>query len=487
MCGFIGLIAPEGRHVITEIYDGLISIQHRGQDAAGAVTYSGRFNVKKGNGLVRDVFEEKHMKRLQGRLGIGHVRYPTVGDGSADDAQPFLVTSPFGIALAHNGNLTNFADLKTELTKRDHRLVDSNCDAEAMLQVFAHSLAQVTMERDLSDDAVFQAVGDVFERCLGAYSTVMMIANYGLVAFRDPKGIKPIIFGERQEGFEKSYCVSSESVVLDLLDYHRTSNLLAGEAVIFKMDGTVARRQIRHDPHHPCLFEWVYFARPDSFLDKVSVYQTRMLLGERLAEVWRKTGLKADVIIPVPESARDAAIAMARCLGIKYREGLVKNRYIGRTFIMPDNHKRRASIRHKLNAIQEEFEGKDVLLVDDSIVRGNTSRQIVRMARNAGSRKVYFASYSPPLRNPCVYGIDMSTRNEFVAKGRSEAEIAREIGADAVIYQSLPDLEASVRANNPELKQFCNACFSGRYPTKEVTPELLRRIENERELVHQGH
>lgn len=481
MCGFIGVLAPSGRNVIGEIYDGLISIQHRGQDAAGAATFDGRFHVKRGKGLVREVFRQKHFLRLSGNLGIGHVRYPTVGQGSTDDAQPFLVTAPYGIAMAHNGNLTNFTPLKEELTAVNHRHVDSSCDVEAILQVMAHGLHAHSGEQ-LTDDMVFGAIGEVFERAHGAYSTVAMIAGFGLVAFRDPLGIKPIIMGHRDDAAGRSYCIASESVLLDLLDYHHTHNIEPGEVVIVHLDGTVARRRLTSTVHHPCLFEWVYFARPDSFLDRVSVYKTRLRLGDALAEKWVETGLHADVVIPVPESARDAALAMANRLNIKFREGLVKNRYIGRTFIMPGNGARQKSIRHKLNAIQLEFEGKDVLLVDDSIVRGNTSRQIVQMARDAGARRVYFASYSPPLTNPCVYGIDMSTKNEFVARDRTPAEIAEEIGADFVLYQSLESLEAAVLEGNDELTTFCNACFTGRYPTNDVTPEVLQRIEDERLL-----
>jgi amidophosphoribosyltransferase len=484
MCGFIGVLAPRSKDVINEIYDGLVSIQHRGQDAAGACTYNGRFHLKRGMGLVREVFREDNLQRLRGSLGIGHVRYPTVGGGSVDDTQPFLVKAPFGIAMAHNGNLTNFYDLKKELTERDHFMVDSNCDLEAILQCFAHALAETGVSRP-TEEAVFTAIDRVFERAKGAYSVVGMISGFGLFAFRDPLGIKPIIMGERAEADgKKSFCVASESVLLDLLDYHHTSNLQAGEAVVIRLDGTVTRRQIRNLPHHPCLFEWVYFARPDSFLDKVSVYKSRLRMGEHLAEKWRKTGIAVDVVMPVPESARDAALAMAQRLGVKYREGFVKNRYIGRTFIMPDNKIRKKSIRHKLNAIQLEFKDKDVLLVDDSIVRGNTSREIVQMAREAGARKVYFASCSPPLKHPCVYGIDMSTKNEFIARGRTDEQIAKEIGADYVLYQDLADLETSVREGNPELVQFCNACFSGQYPTGDVTQDVLDRIEGERLLAH---
>jgi len=484
MCGFIGVLAPRGRDVIGEIHDGLVSIQHRGQDAAGACTYNGRFHIKRGMGLVREVFRDDNIARLRGNLGIGHVRYPTVGGGSVDDTQPFMEKHPFGISMAHNGNLTNFGELKRELTERDHYMVDSNCDVEAILQVFSHALSQTGVARP-TEDAVFRAVDAVFERCKGAYSVVGMISGFGLFAFRDPYGIKPIIMGERTESDgKKSFCVASESVLLDLLDYHHTSSLKAGEAIVVRNDGTLTRRQIRHQPHHPCLFEWVYFARPDSFLDKVSVYKSRLRMGEHLADAWKKTGIHVDVVMPVPESARDAALALAQRLGAKYREGLVKNRYIGRTFIMPGNRLRRKSIRHKLNAIQLEFKDKDVLLVDDSIVRGNTSRELVQMAREAGARKVYFASCSPPLKHPCVYGIDMSTKNEFIARGRSSEEIAKEIGADYVLYQDLADLETSVREGNPEIAQFCTACFTGKYPTNDVTEDVLSAIEGERMLAH---
>ncbi|MBM4013664.1 MAG: amidophosphoribosyltransferase [Planctomycetes bacterium] len=489
MCGFIGVLGPKQRDIASEIVDGLVSIQHRGQDAAGACTYNGRFHMKRGMGLVREVFREETMAKLRGSVGIGHVRYPTVGGGSVEDTQPFLVKSPFGIAMAHNGNLTNFYELKKELSERDRFLVDSNCDVEAILQVFAHALSQTGVTRP-TEDAVFKAVHSVFERCKGAYSVVGMISGFGMFAFRDPKGIKPIILGERVEpDGKKSFCVASESVLLDLLDYHHTSSLKAGEAIVIRMDGTVTRRQVRADPHHPCLFEWVYFARPDSFLDKVSVYKSRLRMGEHLAEKWKRSGIEVDVVMPVPESARDAALAMAQKLNVKYREGFVKNRYIGRTFIMPGNKVRRKSIRHKLNAIQLEFRDKDVLIVDDSIVRGNTSKEIVQMAREAGARKVYFASCAPQLLHPCVYGIDMSTKNEFIARERSgerksDAAIAAEIGADGVLYQDLADLEASVREGNPELNQFCNACFTGKYPTGDVTQKVLDGIENERALVH---
>jgi amidophosphoribosyltransferase len=482
MCGFLGIVAPRGLDVFQDLYDGLVAIQHRGQDAAGIVTYDSRFNLKKGEGLVRDVFQEKHSRRLKGNMGIGHVRYPTVGAGGVEDAQPFVVSCPFGIAMAHNGNLTNFNDLKQDLAANYQRHINSSCDVEAILNVFGEGMAR---SGRLEPEAVFDGVSEVYRRAHGAYSVVTLIAGFGLVAFRDPYGIKPIVLGERVTAEGRSFCVASESVVLDLLGFEKITDLGAGEAILIRDGGEVTRRKLSHKPHRPCLFEWVYFARPDSLLDGVSVYKTRRRLGEKLADLWNETGLHADVVIPVPESATTAAMAMANKLGIKYREGLVKNRYIGRTFIMASQQKRQRSVRHKLNPIPLEFEGKDVLLVDDSIVRGTTSRQIVRMAREAGARKVFFASYSPPLKYPCLYGIDMSTKNEFIARGKLAEEVADEIGADYVLYQTLENLIQAVQEGNPELQGFCSACFSGEYPTGDITPEVLRGIEQER-LASQG-
>ena len=483
MCGFIGIIKPRG-HVFTEIVDGLIAIQHRGQDAAGIGTFDNRFHMKRGAGLVRDVFDEKDALTLTGNVGIGHVRYPTIGGGGAENAQPFILNHPFGICLAHNGNLTNFHELCETLERDDRRLINSSCDAEIILNVLADELDRRRPE-PFSPELLFEAIRGCLGRLKGAYSVVGAIAGQGLFAFRDPLGIKPILMAERREETGTAYCLASESVVPDLLDFHQITNILPGEAVYIDVGGQVTKRRLVENSHRPCLFEYVYFARPDSFLDKVSVYKTRLRLGQKLAEVWKETGLKADVIIPIPESATTAAMSMARELGIKYREGFVKNRYIGRTFIMPNDSKRRSSIRAKLNPIQIEFEDKDVLLVDDSIVRGNTSRQIVNLARQAGARKVYFASYSPPLRFPCVYGIDMSTKNEFIAKGRDEAEIAAEIGADRVVYQSLENLEQATQEGNEELDGFCNACFTGNYPTKDVTREMLAAIEGDRLNAHE--
>jgi len=480
MCGFIGILAPAGTEVFPQIYSGLLAIQHRGQDAAGALTYDGRFHAHKAKGLVRDVFTDKEAGALRGNVGIGHVRYPTVGAGGIEDAQPFQIAYPFGIGMAHNGNLTNFDEVKTALSSESHWHINSSCDLEGILNVFGDGLARQEIGT-LQPEHVFNAVSRVFERVKGAYSVVGMIAGEGLYAFRDPYGIKPIMYGQRMDDQgRKSWCIASESVLLDILDFHHNTDLEAGEAIFIDMAGNLHRKKLADKPHSPCLFEWVYFARPDSFLDRVSVYKTRRRLGESMAAIWKDTGWAADVIIPVPESATTSAMAMAHALGMKYREGLVKNRYIGRTFIMGSNRARKESIRLKLNTIQLEFEGKDVLLVDDSIVRGNTSRQIVDLARRAGARKVYFASVSPPLRHPCVYGIDMSTKNEFVAKDRSPEEVAEEIGADGVVYQTLENLIAAVREGNPQIQATCSACFSGVYPTGDVTEEQLARIEAER-------
>lgn len=483
MCGFIGILRPDGE-VFGDLVDGLVAIQHRGQDAAGIATFDDRFHVRKGAGLVRDVFGAEDAEVLRGPWGIGHVRYPTIGGGGAENAQPFVVNHPYGLALAHNGNLTNYHELAAALRREEHRLLNSTCDAEVILNVLAGEIERRDPRR-FSVDLLFDAIAASMERLRGAYSVVGLVADQGMFAFRDPFGIKPILMAEqRGPGGALSWCVASESVVPDLLDFHRLQDLEPGEAVFLTADGRMHRRRLVVREHRPCLFEWVYFARPDSFLDRVSVYKTRLRLGERLADLWRQTGIPIDVVIPIPESATPAAQAMARRLGVKCRDGFVKNRYIGRTFIMPSDRQRRTSIRAKLNPIQIEFEGKDVLLVDDSIVRGNTSRQIVELARRAGAKKVYFASYSPPLRFPCVYGIDMSTKNEFIAKGRDPEQIAREIGADFVLYQTLENLEEATREGNPEIRRFCNACFTGEYPTGDVSDRVLAEIEGDRVRNH---
>ncbi|MBK8980449.1 MAG: amidophosphoribosyltransferase [Planctomycetes bacterium] len=481
MCGFISIMGPEGSDVIQEVLTGLLAIQHRGQDAAGVVTCGDRFQAKKGLGLVRDVFEPRHLERLRGPMAVGHVRYPTVGGNEDADVQPFWVDFPVGIAMAHNGNVTNFHELRRDYFPRQtpQGRLASNCDLEAVLYVFAGQLFQRKAERIKPED-VRDAVAEVFRTVKGAYSVVGLIAGAGMYAFRDPYGIKPIILGKRETDRGTFYAVASESVVLDVAGYEAVRDLNAGELLWIDTDRRLHSFQVSVRPHRPCIFEYIYFARPDSVLDGALVYQTRIRLGAELAKSWRRTGLEADVVIPVPESARTAAQEMAEVLGIPYREGFVKNRYVGRTFIMPNDTERRSSIRHKLNPIRMEFEGKRVLILDDSIVRGNTSRQIVRIARQMGAAKVYMASYSPALTHPCPYGIDMSTKNEFIARGRTVDEVCKELGADHLIYQGIDAMVRAVREVTGDHREFCMACFDGDYPTGDVTERVLADIEADR-------
>ncbi|OGD09715.1 MAG: amidophosphoribosyltransferase [Candidatus Aminicenantes bacterium RBG_13_62_12] len=482
MCGVIGLYG--NADVFRDLYQGLLAIQHRGQDSAGIITYNGRFHTKKGNGLVQDVFTSENLERLKGPAGIGHTRYPTIGGGRGDDAQPFLVNSPFGIVMAHNGNVINYRQLKTELFEKYHRLLNSDNDVEAVLNVFAEELA-AQRTKQLTPQNINKAVSGIYRKVKGSYSVIAYIAEQGMVAFRDPFGIKPLAFGIRRDGLVPSYAFASESVSLNIMGFTEIRSVEAGEVIFLDRGRTLHHRRLAHCPHSPCLFEWVYFARPDSFIDNVNVYLCRVELGRLLAEEVRKQNLKIDVVVPVPDSARDAAIEIARGLNLKYREALVKNRYIGRTFIMPAEDKRQSSVRMKLNPIASEFKGKNVLLVDDSIVRGNTSRALVELVRECGASKVYFAIYSPPLRHPCVYGIDMQTRAEFVARNAGAEQVAKKIGADKVIYQTLDNLKAAVRAGNPKLTHFCSACFDGVYPTGDVTPEVLKEIEEERRIARE--
>ncbi len=484
MCGFIGIIGRDDP-AVSALYDGLLALQHRGQDAAGIATFDQRFHLKKGDGLVRDVFRQKNMDRLRGTVGVGHVRYPTVGNGTAEDAQPFIVTAPLGIAMAHNGNITNFRQVKEQLARTHRRYIDSECDCEVILNVFADELelqiGKGGMGQALSPEVIFNSVARVFRDIKGAYSAVGYIAGQGLVAFRDPFGIKPAIMGTRVEPSGKaSWCVASESVSLDLMGYTVTRDIQPGEVVYITDAGEVHSRMMATPNHHPCVFEWIYFARPDSLIDKVSVYRTHVRLGEALANQIVASGLRIDAVIPVPDSARAAATGLAAKLGVPYREGFVKNRYIGRTFIMPGQLERKRSLRHKLNAIKLEFEGKDVLILDDSIVRGNTSRELVSMARKSGARRIYLASYSAPIKFPCVYGIDMSTRQELMARERNNEEIAKALGADAVFYQTVSDMNAAVREGQATFEHFCNACFTGKYPTGDVSEEVLLEIESAR-------
>jgi len=483
MCGVVGIIGNDD--VVRELYQGLLAIQHRGQDSAGIITYDGKFHIKKGNGLVRDIFTAENIQRLKGIIGLGHTRYPTIGGGRGEDAQPFLVNSPFGIMMAHNGNVINYKALKKLIFDKYHRLVNSDNDVEIILNVFAQELAEQKTKK-LHPDHIFKAVAGTYKKVKGSYSVVAYIAEQGMVAFRDPYGIKPLVFGKRHDGILPSFAIASESVCLNIMNYNHVKNIEAGQALFIDHRRKVHIRKIANCPHTPCLFEWVYFARPDSFIDNVNVYKCRINLGRFLADEIKKHNLKIDVVIPVPDSASDAAIEIARKLNLKYREALVKNRYIGRTFIMPADDKRRTSVRQKLNPIASEFKNKNVLLIDDSIVRGHTSRKIIDLARECGAKKVYFASYSPPLRFPCVYGIDMQTKTEFVARKANPDQIAKEIGADKVIYQNLDSLKKAVNLGNKKLTSFCAACFDGIYPTGDVTPEILKTIEKERKLLQES-
>lgn len=481
MCGFIGVYGPDGTHVAPEIYEGLLAIQHRGQDAAGVTTFTDRFHVRKGKGLVIEVISPADATRLLGNLGVGHVRYPTVGGGDDEDAQPFHHTYPLGVAMAHNGNVTNFEELKRGFAARGTRL-NSSCDLEAILWVFQDSLAKsLGPDRRVGPKEVFRAVRAVHESIKGAYSVVATIADLGLVAFRDPFGIKPIAFGTRTDEHGDWYACASETVVLDVNGYRPAFDIAAGEAVFVDRNRTIHRERITSKPHRPCIFEWVYFARPDSVLDSVSVYQTRRRFGLALAHQWvRENRPMPDVIIPIPDSSRDAAMAMAGELRVPYREGFVKNRYIGRTFIMPDQKSRSKSVRRKLNPIRIEFEGKDVLLVDDSIVRGNTSQRIVAVAREAGAQRVYLGVTSPPLMAQCPYGIDMASKKEFVTHGRTLSEVAQLLGVDELCYLDRDSMNYAAREGNARIEDFCNACFTGDYPTGDITPDMLRIIEDER-------
>jgi amidophosphoribosyltransferase len=467
------------------LYDGLLVLQHRGQDAAGIATSEGQtFHMHKGGGLVRDVFHTRNMRALPGNMGIAHCRYPTAGSASsAAESQPFYVNSPFGIVLGHNGNLTNSDSLKQEMFRQDLRHVNTNSDSEVLLNVLAHELQEASTNYKLDPQNIFTAVANVHRRCRGAYAVVAMIAGYGLLAFRDPYGIRPLVIGRIDTGRGYEYLVASESVALDTLGFQMVRDVAPGEAVFIDEDGNFYSRQCALKTSlNPCIFEYVYLARPDSLMDGVSVYETRLHMGEQLAARIRNeySHLDIDVVIPIPDSSRPSAMQLALNLGLSYREGFVKNRYIGRTFIMPGQKERKKSVRQKLNAVAMEFKGKNVLLVDDSIVRGTTSHEIVMMARESGANRVYFASAAPPVRYPNVYGIDMPTRQELIANGRSDEEIAREIGADALVYQDLDALKAAVREANPRLTEFETSCFDGNYITGDITREYLDSVENHR-------
>lgn len=482
MCAVVGIV---GKSAVNQaLYDALIMLQHRGQDAAGIVTsHQGRFFMRKANGLVSDVFGEKHMRRLNGNIGIGHVRYPTAGSSSSAEAQPMYANSPYGIVLAHNGNLTNANELIGEIFKTDLRHINTRSDSEALLNVFAHELAQDALIPP-TPEQIFAAVARTHRRVRGAYAVVTLISGYGLVAFRDPFAIRPLIYGKRESEEGTEYMVASESVALQAQGFEIVRDIEAGEAIIITESGEVFTRQCADNPKRvPCIFEYVYFARPDSTIDGINVYKARLRMGEKLAERIKREwpDHDIDVVIPIPDTSRSSAIELANQLGVKFREGFMKNRYIGRTFIMPGQKLRKKSVRQKLNPLELEFRNKNVLLVDDSIVRGTTSEQIVQMAREAGANKVYFASAAPPVRYPNVYGIDMPTHEELIAYQRQDEEIARLIGADKVIYQDLADLiDACFSTKHCQAEAFDCSVFDGKYITGDIDDNYFARLAAER-------
>ena len=481
MCAIVGVTTDKPNACLT-IYNAMTVLQHRGQDAAGMATFDfdGKLNIFKDNGLVRDVFEEKQMIGLKGSLGLGHTRYPTAGSYNFEEAQPFYVNSPYGLVLVHNGNLVNAKELRKELFLEDLRHINTNSDSEVLLNIFAHAL-QKRKKIDLTKDDIFNAVEEVHNRVEGAYSVIIMISGYGMVAFRDPNGIRPLVFGSKGKS---KYMFSSESVALDCLGYKIEKDLEPGETIYIDQNGSVFKNNYNSGAiHTPCIFEYVYLARPDSTIDCINVYNSRLLMGKYLAkkiisELSKEELKNIDVVIPIPDTSRTSALPLSIELNKKLREGFVKNRYIGRTFIMPGQKVRKKSVKQKLNAITDEFEGRNILLIDDSIVRGNTSKQIVQMARDAGAKKVYFASASPPIRFPNVYGIDMPYVEELIAYNRNVDEICKLIGADKLIYQNLEDLIKSVASD--KIKEFDTSCFSGNYITKGVTKEYLDNLHSTR-------
>ena len=480
MCGIIGIVANQPAN--QPLYDGLLVLQHRGQDAAGIVTSDGsRFHMHKNNGLVKDVFHTRHMRTLKGNAGIAHVRYPTAGSSSSAEAQPLYVNSPYGIVLAHNGNLTNADQLKDEMFKQDLRHLNTNSDSEVLLNVLAHSIIESTEKNVLTSDIIFEATTSVFKRCNGAYAVVSMIANFGLLAFRDPHGIRPLVIGIKETEDGPEYVVASESVALDVLGFKLLRDVYPGEAIFIDLDGNFYSKQcVKDTKQTPCIFEYVYLARPDSMIDGVSVYQTRLNMGVTLAKKIKKdwSHLTIDVVIPIPDTSRPCAQEVALMLNTNFREGFIKNRYIGRTFIMPGQALRKKSVRQKLNPIKFEFKNKNVLLIDDSIVRGTTSREIVQMAREAGAKNVYLASAAPPVKFPNVYGIDMPSRNELLAYNKDDKEIVKDIGADALIYQDLDDLKSTIIKENTSLENFDCSCFDGQYVTSDIDEIYLNKIES---------
>ncbi len=481
MCGIVGIVGKT--NINQALYDALTVLQHRGQDAAGIVTYQDdRFFLRKDNGLVKDVFRTRHMRRLVGNVGIGHVRYPTAGSSTSAEAQPFYVNSPYGITLAHNGNLTNTTDIAEGLLRSDLRHINTSSDSEVLLNVFAHEL-QIQGKLVPTQVEIFEAVKAVHKRCKGGYAAIAMITGYGIVAFRDPHGIRPVCYGKRETEQGTEYMISSESVALSAQGFTLVRDIAPGEAIYIETDGQLYSQQCAENPQlNPCIFEHVYFARPDSIIDEVSVYKARLRMGEKLADKVMKLrpDHDIDVVMPIPDTSRTSAMEMAFRMGVKFREGFIKNRYIGRTFIMPGQSQRKKSVRQKLNPIDLEFKGKNVLLVDDSIVRGTTCKEIVQMARDAGANKVYFASAAPEVRHPNVYGIDMPTASELIAHNRTVEEIEALIGADWLVYQDLEDLVECAMEGNPDIKEFDCSVFNGKYITGDITPEYLLNLENAR-------
>ncbi|MGP6170481.1 amidophosphoribosyltransferase [Microbacterium sp. A204] len=481
MCGIVGVVA--GGQVNQDIYDALLLLQHRGQDATGIATAepSGIMHMAKAEGMVREAFRTRDMRSLLGNVGLGHVRYATKGTASSEEEmQPFYVNAPYGIVLIHNGNLTNTRELTADMAKRDRRHLNSSSDTELLLNVLAGELQATTSDVDLDPERIFEAVARTHERIEGAYAVIAVIAGYGLLAFRDPFGIRPLILGRREGRKHDEWIVASESLVLENGDYEVVREVAPGEAIFITDEGELHSQQCVADPKlFPCAFEYVYLARPDSTMNGIAVYESRLRMGERLADTIAKhvPREKIDVVMPIPDSARPSAMEVARKLGIEYREGFYKNRYVGRTFIMPGQAVRKKSVRQKLNAMSTEFQGKNVLLIDDSIVRGTTSKQIIQMARDAGALSVTFASAAPPVRYPHVYGINMPSKHELIAHGRTIPEIAEELGVDHLVFQEVEDLKAAI-IDGSELTDLDMSCFDGRYVTGTVTEEYLDWVES---------
>jgi|TARA_Y100000310_G_scaffold83234_1_gene79920 amidophosphoribosyltransferase len=473
MCGILAISGFQD--VIQDLYDGLMLLQHRGQDAAGIMTYDNQFHLKKATGMVRDVFHTKSLARLTGTMGIGHVRYPTAGCNSEFEAQPFFVNSPFGIALAHNGTLTNYKELGKELLEKHYRHLNTSTDSEILLNIFAVALGN-QKPKNLTAEHVFGAMKTVFRKCKGAYSAVALIGGHGIVGFRDPYGIRPLVLGKRKYGMKEEYIIASENSAFYGLEFEYVRDVKPGEVIFIDKKNKLHSRIVQEGKLFPCLFEWVYLAAPDSTLDGVNVYKARVRMGEYLAEQIKEAGIKIDSVIPIPDTGRASATGLADKVKARYREGFVKNRYIGRTFIMPGQKIRKRSLKFKLHPIELEFKGKNVLLVDDSIVRGNTSKKIIELVREAGAKNVYFASASPPIIGPDPYGIDLPTETELIAGTKSIEEIRKYIGADGLFYSKIEDMHKAIQYGNKNIKGFSEGCFTKKYPTPEITPKLLKEL-----------